>query len=107
MEFNLHQALSQAKQFSELASTLRNNKNSIISLKNSLDHNWKGTEMVHMDHAVATMANDLSKIASQLEALSNDISAAASEINREIAEEKAAAAKAEAAANASKALTLE
>ncbi|WP_193747720.1 hypothetical protein [Neobacillus niacini] len=32
--------------------------------------------MVHMDHAVATMANDLSKISSQLEALSNDISAA-------------------------------
>lgn len=105
MEFDLNQALFQARKVSDLASTLRNNKSSLTSLKSTLNHNWKGSEMVHTNHAIDTMVNELTRLANQLEALEHDISVSAIEIKREIAAAKAAA-EAEAKAAAAKGLGL-
>ena len=100
MEFILSRSLMQGRRINDLASDIRNSKNSLTVVKGSLGQSWKATEMAYINNHFDQLAAEMSRIASELESIRHDIQTTATEINKEIEEKKAAEAKAKAEAEA-------
>ncbi|ETI68365.1 hypothetical protein [Neobacillus vireti] len=100
MEFNLSNALNQGRRVNDIAADIRGSKNSLNTVKGSLESSWKATEVTYINHHFDNLTTELSRLATELDSIGHDIQSTANEIHREIEEKKAAEAKAKAEAEA-------
>lgn len=98
MGINVYRANNQANRIRDNASTLRDVRNRLSNIKESLNGQWNAEEMIFLNIDFDKICNDIAVLSSRLDSLVYDIVATANEIRRE--EEAAAAAAAAAKAKA-------